>query len=402
MQEFSKVGIDSKRTTAASVAIVGLVVYLALIHLQSILMPLAIAILLYFMIKPPEQLIYQKVNNRFVSYGTVILTFIITIYFISIFLYDNLSQFIDEVPEITAAFEEKRAKYADADLYGLEVIFSDADLVTELASPSNVETFVLAILGSLGGFFTTMVTVLIFLLFIVLEEHTIAQRFGAAFPNSYDRAKKIVSESTESITAYVVSKVTCSAGQALVMTIIISPIGFDLPGWFLFGILCFLLDFIWKHNSNLTNKLQRPKFDNINDPFNMDLEPPALFFHPSEIKTFVNSADSLEIYGLKLDSSAAAHLEIIYDYGSIIVDSVSPGPFFQNSNDTIEVIFDFVGSGLTFKGELEGFEIAGEEDQFFPAKADIMSESISKWKRVKGPIGGAVMRNITNECLSGR
>ena len=24
------------------------------------------------------------------------------------------------------------------------------------------------------------------------------------------------------------------------------------------------------------------KFDNVNDPFNMDLEPPALFFHPSQ------------------------------------------------------------------------------------------------------------------------
>ena len=91
MEEFSKIGIDSKRTTAASVAIVGLVVYLALIHLKSILMPLAIAVLLYFMIKPPEQYIYKKVGNRFFSYGTVILTFIVTIYFISIFLYDNLS-----------------------------------------------------------------------------------------------------------------------------------------------------------------------------------------------------------------------------------------------------------------------------------------------------------------------
>ena len=244
MEGLSKVGIDSKRTTAASVAIVGLVVYLSLIHLKSILMPLAIAILLYFMIKPPEQFIYNKVGNRFVSYGTVIVSFIITVYFISLFLYDNLSQFIDEVPEITAAFEEKRAKYADSNLYGLEVIFSDADLLAGVASPSNIETFVLAILGSLGGFFGTMITVLIFLLFIILEEHTIAKRFGSAFPNSYDRAKRIVSESTESITAYVVSKVTCSAGQALVMTIIISPIGFDLPGWFLFGILCFLLDFI--------------------------------------------------------------------------------------------------------------------------------------------------------------
>ena len=207
-------------------------------------MPLAIAILLYFLIKPPEQYIYTKVGNRMVSYGSVILGFIVSIYFISIFLYDNLSQFIDEVPRITEAFEEKRTKYAESDLYGLEVLFSDTEIWAEAISPSNIETFVLAILGSLGGFLGTMVTVLIFLLFIVLEEHTIAQRFGAAFPNSYDRAKKIVSESTESITAYVVSKVTCSAGQALVMTIIISPIGFDLPGWFLFGILCFLLDFI--------------------------------------------------------------------------------------------------------------------------------------------------------------
>ncbi len=244
MDELSRVSLDSKRTTVASMAIVALVVYLAMIHLKSILMPLAIAILLYFMIKPPEQIIYNKLQNRFLSYGTVLLIGVITVYFISIFLYDNLAQFVDDVPEITSAFEEKRQKYADADLYGLEVIFSNTDIISDVASPSNIETFVLAILGSLGGFLGTMSTVVIFLLFIILEEHTIAKRFGAAFPNSYGRAQKIVSESTESITAYVVSKVTCSAGQAFVMTLIISPIGFDLPGWFLFGILCFLLDFI--------------------------------------------------------------------------------------------------------------------------------------------------------------
>ena len=68
----AKIGIDSKRTTAASVAIVGVVVYLALVHLKPILMPLAMAVLLYFLIKPPEQYIYAKVGNRFVSYGTVI------------------------------------------------------------------------------------------------------------------------------------------------------------------------------------------------------------------------------------------------------------------------------------------------------------------------------------------
>ena len=244
MNELSKVSLDSKRTTAASVAIVTFVVYMALIHFKSILMPLAIAILLFFMIKPPEQFIYRKVQNRLLSYGIVLLIGIVTVYFISIFLYDNLAQFINDVPEITSAFEEKRQKYAEADLYGLEILFSNTDLITDAVSPANIEVFVLAILGSLGGFLGTMSTVIIFLLFIILEEHTIAKRFAAAFPNSYGRAQKIVVESTESITAYVVSKVTCSAGQAFVMTLIISPIGFDLPGWFLFGILCFLLDFI--------------------------------------------------------------------------------------------------------------------------------------------------------------
>ena len=244
MDEVLKVDVHSNRTTAASMAIVSVVVYLAMINLQSILMPLAIAILLYFIIKPPEQIIYRKVGNRFVSYGTVLVSGILTVYLISIFLYDNLSQFVEDIPEITAAFEEKRQKYAEADLYVLEAIFSNSDIISDVASPENIETFVIAILGSLGGFLGIMSTVVIFLLFIVLEEHTIAKRFNSAFPDSYGRAKKIVSESTESITAYVVSKVTCSAGQAFVMTIIISPIGFDLPGWFLFGILCFLLDFI--------------------------------------------------------------------------------------------------------------------------------------------------------------
>ena len=109
-----KVGIDSKRTTAASVAIVGVVVYLALVHLKPILMPLAIAVLLFFLIKPVERYIHAKVGNEFVSYGTVLAAFIITMYVISIFLYEQLSLFVEEVPEITAALEEKRSKYAQS------------------------------------------------------------------------------------------------------------------------------------------------------------------------------------------------------------------------------------------------------------------------------------------------
>ena len=82
------------------------------------------------------------------------------------------------------------------------------------------------------------------------------------------------------------------------------------------------------------------KFDNSNDPLNMNLDPPALFFHPYEIETFINTSDSVEIYGFKLDSTAAAHIEIVYEYGNIIIDSISPGSFFTNTNEPIEIVIE--------------------------------------------------------------
>ena len=61
------------------------------------------------------------------------------------------------------------------------------------------------------------------------------------------------------------------------------------------------------------------ELDNPFDPENMDLEPPALFFHPPEINATVGDPISVELYGLKLDSSAAAHLDIRYEWGLSLI-----------------------------------------------------------------------------------
>ena len=74
------------------------------------------------------------------------------------------------------------------------------------------------------------------------------------------------------------------------------------------------------------------------DPENMDLEAPALFFHPAEINTQLNSSISVQLYGLKLNTSAAAQLDIRYDWGSVRVDSVTAGEFFQSQNSPIQIV----------------------------------------------------------------
>ncbi len=83
--------------------------------------------------------------------------------------------------------------------------------------------------------------------------------------------------------------------------------------------------------------------DNPFDPENMDLDPPALFFHPFEINADIGNPISVELYGLELLPAAAAHLDIRYDWGSVTVDSVVPGPFFTGKNAPMEVTVDEQG-----------------------------------------------------------
>ena len=185
----------SKTTTAASFSVVMLVSYLALVHLKAILMPLAIAILLYFLIRAPEKFLFEKVGNSVISYALILAFSILLAYGISIVLYSNLSSFIDEVPMMAEKLDSKMARLSEADLYGLEKGFSSSEIIASVITVENIEVFVTSILGSLASFMTTMGAVLLFLVFIILEEKTLPDRFRAAFPGSIGRIENIVSRS---------------------------------------------------------------------------------------------------------------------------------------------------------------------------------------------------------------
>ena len=85
------------------------------------------------------------------------------------------------------------------------------------------------------------------------------------------------------------------------------------------------------------------ELDNPFDPSNIDLDPPAIFFHPPEISAGVGESISVELYGLELEPAAGAHFDIRYDWGSVTVDSVVPGPFFTGENDPMEITVDEQG-----------------------------------------------------------
>ncbi len=237
----------SNSATMANFAIIILVSYLVLVNLKPILMPLAIAVLFYFLIRAPEQYLIERFDvvarMPMLAYGVLLAIGALASYGISILLYRNIDQFKDEMEqEIVPKLNEKWASLGETNLYGLEEVITSQETIQSVLNPQNIQDFATNILADLASFMTTMVTVAVFVVFLILEEKSLPGRFKAAFPGSYGRVRKIVSNSSEAISTYVISKATCSAGQAVVLAFLLWFM--DIPGWFLFGVLCFLLDFI--------------------------------------------------------------------------------------------------------------------------------------------------------------
>ena len=239
----------SNSATIANFGIITLVGYLVLINLKAILMPLAIAVLIYFLIRAPEQYLIERFDivsrMPMLAYGVILAFGALVSYAVSILLYRNIDQFKDEMNKeggLIDKFDEKWTNLGETNLYGLEDVITSQETIENVLDPQNIQDFATNILADLASFMTTMVTVAIFVIFIILEEKSLPGRFRAAFPSSYGRVRNIVSNSSEAISTYVISKATCSAGQAIVLAFLLWAMG--IPGWFLFGVLCFLLDFV--------------------------------------------------------------------------------------------------------------------------------------------------------------
>ena len=239
----------SNSATIANFGIITLVGYLVLVNLKAILMPLAIAVLIYFLIRAPEQYLIERFDivsrMPMLAYGVILAFGALVSYAVSILLYRNIDQFKDEMNKeggLIDKFDEKWTNLGETNLYGLEDVITSQETIENVLDPQNIQDFATNILADLASFMTTMVTVAIFVIFIILEEKSLPGRFKAAFPSSYGRVRTIVSNSSEAISTYVISKATCSAGQAIVLAFLLWAMG--IPGWFLFGVLCFLLDFV--------------------------------------------------------------------------------------------------------------------------------------------------------------
>tara|TARA_B100001758_G_C18409798_1_gene614820 strand:- start:1554 stop:2603 length:1050 start_codon:yes stop_codon:yes gene_type:complete len=230
-----------KFNTASNIAILLLIAVLAIVHLKSILQPLVVAILLFFLIRPPAEWLEKKLGRHpFLAYGALVGIIMAFLFVASNILFSNLQSFTEEVPSLSEKLQNKLLWFEDnATILGFSF---DTSEVTGLITVEKIESFATGLVGSLASFTAGMVTVLIFLLFIILEAETLPKRIKAAYPEDVDRIIALASSSSKGINVYVVTRASVAFGQAVLAAIILYFFG--IPGWFLWACITFMMDFI--------------------------------------------------------------------------------------------------------------------------------------------------------------
>ena len=239
MSEQVKLG-KLKFNTASNIAIVLFVSVLAIKHLESIIQPLVVAILLFFLIRPPAQWLEGKIGGHpFLAYGAFVTIVIGVLLVVSNVLFSNMQTFTDEVPFLSAKLSDKILWFEDLSFLGFT--FSAPALI-DLITVEKIETFATGLVGSLASFTASSVTVLIFLLFIILESETLPKRIKAAYPEDSNKITKLAEASSDSINIYVLTRASVAFGQAIIAAFILYSYG--IPGWFLWASITFMMDFI--------------------------------------------------------------------------------------------------------------------------------------------------------------
>jgi len=226
-------------STLSNIAILLLISVLGIIHLKAILQPLVVAILLFFLIRPPAQWLEERYGHPLAAYGILMSGVVAAILIGAEFLYQSLQDFTTEADTLSGAMDEKISWLTELTIYGYSF---DTSALTELITVERINEIATGFIGTLAGFTGSAVTVFIFLIFIIVEAETLPRRLEAAYPEEIGRFTDIVSNAGEGINTYVVTKATVAFGQAILVALLLWYM--NIPGWFMWASITFMLDFV--------------------------------------------------------------------------------------------------------------------------------------------------------------
>ena len=225
--------------------IVVFILGVTLLSLQSVLLPFIVAVLFSIIFDPMVRFLRKKKVPTAVSLITVVLTFAIVIFLISLLIYSSAASVAEALPKYEAKFQSMAKSvenFVTTTALSSGINIEDVKLtdVIPFATISNAAT---GIANSFINFLTNAALVLLFMMFMLAGCGGLKEKILKAF--SEENAEKIstvISNINTRVRKYLTTKFLVSLITGSLFSFILWLFGVDFP--LFWGFLAFLLNFI--------------------------------------------------------------------------------------------------------------------------------------------------------------
>lgn len=204
---------------------------------QAVILPLIIAWFLSYILAPLVNFLAKHRVPTGPSVGVVMILLLGFFYLTGLFVYSRITAFAEEYPKYADQFNQIAASLTSHQTLPDWVSFQTIDW------QARVGNWLVLLPGSFVNFFSNLVLVLIFLVFMLLGKPYFQGKIERAFPDSEGvKVNRVTASIAHQISRYLSIKVLISAITGVLVWLVLQLMGVDFP--ITWGVLAFLLNFI--------------------------------------------------------------------------------------------------------------------------------------------------------------
>ena len=234
--------IENRAISISLVILATIAVFYVMVVGKAFLIPLAVAVMVWYVINALSRTFAKLIpwvdRKNWLTTLASLLSIALFIYFAVDMVQRNITDVSAAAPSYKANFDILANKLVKQ--FGLEEVPNVKQLIDSIEVAPMIRT--------LAGSFTNMISniflVLIYVLFLLLEQGTFRRKIAAIFPDSERRSSfmSILSHAQEDIQTYLWIKTVTSSITGVVSYLVLKAVGVDFAGFWAFTI--FLLNFI--------------------------------------------------------------------------------------------------------------------------------------------------------------
>ncbi|MBK8552928.1 MAG: AI-2E family transporter [Ignavibacteria bacterium] len=203
----------------AAVFLIGFLVFV-LKELQSIFLPLFIAVIISFIFLPFYNLMVSKKFPSAVAILIIVLSIFLISNITSVFIFTSVNSFSSEFPKYETKFLHiyddvtSKLNLSEAEKESFNNSFDIKKLLTNGTFTSTISGIFTSVTGILGNY----ILIMFYVIFILSEVKSIQQRIDVAFPNEDENnLNKILSDIFGGVKGYMAGKTLLSLIQAVIL-----------------------------------------------------------------------------------------------------------------------------------------------------------------------------------------